>query len=94
MNYLNIKLDKRHILNSVSRNEMSLLLELAVIAIKNNDNEFIVYLNKNTREDIINTINIKKSSLGNALSMLVKKNVLIKLSSNVYLFNNDLFELR
>lgn len=73
---------------------MSLLLELAVIAIKNNDNEFIVYLNKNTREDIINTINIKKSSLGNALSMLVKKNVLIKLSSNVYLFNNDLFELR
>ena len=93
MNTLNINIKQRHLLNSVSRNEMNVLLELASISMKNNDGDYIVYLNKDSRESILNSIDIKKSSLGNALSMLVKKSVLIKISSNVYTFNKDLFEL-
>lgn len=93
MNTLKINIEKRHMLNSVSRNEMNVLLELVSMSMKNTDKEPIVYLNSDSRENILNSINIKKSSLGNALSMLVKKEVLIKLSSNVYTFNKELFEL-
>lgn len=93
MNTLNININKRHFLHSISRNEMNVLLELASMSIQNNDGDFIVYLNKDSRNNILKSIDIKKSSLGNALSMLVKKGALVKISSNVYTFNKDLFEL-
>ena len=87
MSNIIINLDKRALFRKLSRVEINILLEILMY-----ENNNLILLSKDIKEEIASNLDIKVQSVSNGLHNIVKQGLVNKVANNIYSLNKEVFK--